>query len=663
MMYKLLDFDPVDKNGEPTIRIIPKSSGSNGTVKLASVDGAYAPEIREFIKSLKPVVGKLYALINSMGATEFFGCNRNGDAFYEDALKKYHHTFVEDGHAFMHHKNKDPEKSYGKVVFSAYNDKMHRVELVVEYDTNKLDKKFVDKIENGDMVNVSMGCRVDSDYCSICGHRAKTPAEYCKHLKYEPGLARMLPDGRKAFAINRDPHFFDISIVTIPADPTARVMAKLASDRSEIVSSVTRAEEEFGVNEKTAGATIKSLDLNDDEHAEEECSCEEHDAIGKILDELTSAFDSFMGPDIPSSILDSIGRMSDNPLSLLSGFIKKKIFLRPHEVQRIVLVSSGKKDEADELDKKKCVIMADPEIGLKEFAKCDTNFDGLDALPPVFEESRTLNDDTIKKITIRIVAGDDPSEKTAASRPISVDYSDDFKYLMGNQDIMNAGRSGLLPFLKDSTSAYMVLGSVLSAFNALLGGNLSADFVKGVGLGSLIGGPNLIHSITDNLENINKPVQEMRFMNARTPEVIEQALTDAIAKAQMIQQMPRIPILESSQMIPGMKLGSYKYAFSSAPISSFLPKALISVPLAYGASKLITNSAQEDAMREAQVTGKYEPGILSKSSITFPLALAAIMKFASAKKVADDYIKTAEMKGLSKKQVYPYLYKVLFFKK
>ena len=644
-MIKLLDFAPVDKYGEPTIKIISRNSRAG--VKLASVDGAYAPEIRDFMKQLKPVVGKIYALINAMGATEYFGCNRNGDAFFEDALKKYHHTFVEDGHAFMHHKNKDPEKSYGKVVFSAYNDKMHRVELVVEYDTSKLDPKFVDKINNGEMVNVSMGCRVDSDYCSICGHRAKTPADYCKHLKYEPGLTGMLPDGRKAFAINKDPHFFDISIVTIPADPTARIMAKLASDRSDVISSVDRASEEFELSEKTA-AEVKIIDMNKDDS---ECRHIDASEVGDILDSLLSDFDHFMGPAIPKDILNTIGGMSSNPLSLLSGFIKKKIFLRPHEAQRIVLVSSGKKDIADKLDDCKTVIMNDPEIGLKEFSKCDTCFDGVEALPSLYEDSRTLNDDVIKKITIRIVAGDSetPQEKISGVRPVSVDYSDDFKYLMGKTDVDKASSGGLLPFLQDGTSAILVMGSVISAFNALLGGNLSADFVKGVGLGSLIGGPKLINSITNNLKNINTPVQEMRFMNTRTPEAVEAALTDAIMQASI-----------KSNSIG--KLASCKYAFSTAPINAMLPKALLSVPLAYGASKLIQNEAKKDAIDEAGITGKYNPGLLSKSSITFPLALAAIMKFASAKKVADSYIKTAEKCGLTKKQIYSKLSDVLFNK-
>jgi hypothetical protein len=427
-------------------------------------------------------------------------------------------------------------------------------------------------------------------------------------------------------------------------------MAKIASDNKEVVSSVLRAEEELDCTEKTA-AEIKVINMNDDSAEEGICpKTIDSGELGEVLDSLIGAFDRFMGPSIPKAILNAIGGLASNPLPILSGFIKKKIFLRPHEVQRIILVSSGKGDIADKLDAAKTVVLNDPKIGLKEFAKCDTCFDGVDALPALFEESRTLNDDVIKKITVRIIADDDPIEKTSGIAPVRVDYSDDFKYLMGQPDVQQASvTDNLLSFLQDSSAAVLVMGSALAAFNALLGGNLSADFVKGVGLGSLIGGPKMVSSITQNLKNINTPIQEMRFMNTHTPEAVEMALSDAIAKA----------AIQSNSI---GKMASYKYAFSDLPLSVVLPKTLVAIPLAYGASKLIQNEAKKDALEEARITGNYNPGILSKSSVTFPLALAALMKFASAKEVADDYIKTAEKHGLTKKQIYSKLSEVLFDK-
>jgi hypothetical protein len=103
---------------------------------------------------------------------------------------------------------------------------MNRVELVVEYDTNKLPADITKKLENDDLVNLSMGCRVAYDTCSICGNKAPTPRDYCDHVT-KTGLNTVFPDGRKVFVYNPNPDFFDISIVIVPADKTACVLAKI----------------------------------------------------------------------------------------------------------------------------------------------------------------------------------------------------------------------------------------------------------------------------------------------------------------------------------------------------------------------------------------------------------------------------------------------------
>ena len=70
-----------------------------------------------------------------------------------------------------------------------------------------------------------MGCKVPEDICSITGKRAKVRADYSDYLKFK--MNQVLPDGRKVYAINEKPRFFDISIVTIPADPTSSFMIPL----------------------------------------------------------------------------------------------------------------------------------------------------------------------------------------------------------------------------------------------------------------------------------------------------------------------------------------------------------------------------------------------------------------------------------------------------
>lgn len=660
-MFKLLDFDPINKYGEPTVINIGRADDTIKTASLSS--GAYAPEINSFIANLKPVIGKLYALINAMGATEFFSCNRNGDAFYEDALKKYHPTFVENGHAFMHHKNKDPEKSYGKVIFSAYNDKMHRVELIVEYDIDKLDPKFAQRIDNGEMVNVSMGCRVDSDYCSICGNRAKSPAFYCEHLTNNPGLTRCLPDGRKAFAINRDPHFFDISIVTIPADPTARVMAKIAADHNLPVSSVQRAWEDDTFmklarrNEKPYQIKTASVKQAEDTVRVINMSPEKEDTIAKVVDGVSSCFDRAIGPDIPEKILNLIGSLDDSPIRILKGFIKRRIFLRPRETQRIVLVSSGMKDIADTLDKNNTVVLNNPEKGLSLFDNEDgTAPDAFEALPELFKGLRSMTPVNIRKITIRVVSEEpeaccSPEEKIAM-QTMPVTISDDMKYLMGQGNDYPVNRQGsddLKKTIAGNLASMLVLGSIIAAFDSISGSNPV----------SLAQDARVVNELTpmmfDAAERVNQPVQEMQFLNPNSPQAIETALLDAMRK-----------VNPEASMLP-VKTSAYKQADfdllnSIKTHAPWAPKAAIALPMAYGISSLISNDAQKEDMANYQNTGKYSPSLLSRKSVTFPLAAAALMKLSSARRKAKDYIKKASLLGLPKSKVLASLEGILYTK-
>jgi len=148
-MIKYTSWDLVDKDGS----YFQPIDVNHGLVKTAE----YTTELKRFVDTLKPKPGKTYVLVNAMGASEFYGQNRNGDIFYEDSLKQYYKTFEEYGHAFKHHKNSDPTASYGKVVFATYNENMHRVELVIELDNDRA-ADILYRIDNGDYPKVSMGC-------------------------------------------------------------------------------------------------------------------------------------------------------------------------------------------------------------------------------------------------------------------------------------------------------------------------------------------------------------------------------------------------------------------------------------------------------------------------------------------------------------------------
>lgn len=218
----------------------------------------YTPEpILAAAEQIKPRDDGVYAHINALGAYEYYGVNSNGDAFPEWGLKgeptpdivgqviqrglaaqglKWspppgstygHPTFVSNAHCFLQHQNQDPSKAIGDVIASAYNDKMHRVELIVFINRFKEPNTYR-QLNDGDPVPWSMGARMPyGDCCSICSNVARRRSDYCEHLR--DSLRRILPDGRQVFAYNFHPLFFDISRVRVPADKISWTLRKVAS--------------------------------------------------------------------------------------------------------------------------------------------------------------------------------------------------------------------------------------------------------------------------------------------------------------------------------------------------------------------------------------------------------------------------------------------------
>lgn len=232
-MDKLLDSQSFFQEDEMQVRLLFQEDG--GLTKEAA-----AAEIDDFVKAIKPREGFFYLHINAMGAGEWYGSNRNGDYFPESQLIKWHKTFeTSPAHVFRHHVNKDPAIAIGKVIFSYYNPRMHRVELVAEVDKTKASAEY-SRIMAGDFPMTSMACHTPFDVCSVCGNKATSRSMYCEHLNNH--LNELLPDGRKVMSLNVGPlKFFDISIVIRPADVTSSVLQKVASDVSAI-GSVEQAE-------------------------------------------------------------------------------------------------------------------------------------------------------------------------------------------------------------------------------------------------------------------------------------------------------------------------------------------------------------------------------------------------------------------------------------
>jgi hypothetical protein len=213
-------------------------------------DWTTGEQLRAFVRTITPSDRRdhVYVLVNALGAGEYYGPNINSDYFPWDSLTHQgidygYQTFL-NAHTYQHHQNKDPNRAIGTPVQSLINPQMKRVELVIKLNKEKARTEGADgiltRIDNGEFCDVSMGCKVPFDICSICGHKSKTRSDYCIHmrppeeLRHKFGPNRILEDGRRVFVINTLPKFFDISFVFVGADKTAKVMAKLAQKGKHI---------------------------------------------------------------------------------------------------------------------------------------------------------------------------------------------------------------------------------------------------------------------------------------------------------------------------------------------------------------------------------------------------------------------------------------------
>lgn len=260
---KLIELDELTKHDEPTIQIVrPHEYNRLGHVKAAS-------EALDYIKHVDPEPDHTIILVLAMTAGEFYGCNRNGDAWSErpleingtkitedDVLPKHYKSFEEHANVFKHHINKDPEKRIGRVVKSFYNWPMHRVELLLSLAHDRAED-IVNRIENGEFPACSMGCKIKYDICNLCGNKARNRKEYCSHAKNH--LGELLPNGKRVMVWNPSPKFFDISMVRRPADRLGFMMKKVADYVPEIRSSAELGERVARLSNKVA--TLRKMSL------------------------------------------------------------------------------------------------------------------------------------------------------------------------------------------------------------------------------------------------------------------------------------------------------------------------------------------------------------------------------------------------------------------
>jgi hypothetical protein len=355
-MIKLVTFPGVSDSGEPLVAALNPKSRGGGLEKTAS-QGTLHPGIKAYIDKLKPTKEKLYVLVNALGAGEFYGCNINGDYFEESELnpsapaKRPDGTWANgyksfyDAGIYRHHKNKDKDKSFGEVTVAVYNQRMHRVELIVCIDRKKAiaegHGELISQLDAGANPAVSMGCKVLYDVCSICHTKSKTRADYCEHAS--SNLRRILEDGRQVFVYNPRPRFFDLSFVLIGADRCSFAMLKVAHGGQPSAF----AAEEAGLRDPDKVDKLAALL----KHAKDKRS-----EIDKRI------------PAMAAKLVESISKREDplpeSVMSRLCGCSLKRaltttsaagIVLRPNEFQRMVLHRLGKSDMAEDYARRRVV--------------------------------------------------------------------------------------------------------------------------------------------------------------------------------------------------------------------------------------------------------------------------------------------------------------------
>ena len=222
-LIKYTSFGPYNTEGAPVAEVVK-------TANMASYHSEYLPEIASFLEDLSPKAGHIYVLSNALGGSEVWGSNNNGDLFpasprwgIANPGKQWgYETFTHFADVFRHHRNEKSKghPSYGKILCSAWNPRMWRVETIAEIKRDQPDiEDVISDLGAGKPAAVSMGCRIPFDECSLCGHRARTSAQHCDHLKIM--LKKVMPNGLLVGMINYYPIFFDQSFVTKGADPSA----------------------------------------------------------------------------------------------------------------------------------------------------------------------------------------------------------------------------------------------------------------------------------------------------------------------------------------------------------------------------------------------------------------------------------------------------------
>ena len=143
--------------------------------------------------------------------------NKNKDMFPLEEIKRAYTTFI-GRNIFLDHNTKSVRNAVGKIIAAELreDEEGHTYVACLFKIDRELHPDIARKIENGIIDSVSMGANVASTECVKCHNVAHSADVFCEHQK-NPML---YPD---YYAINTGVEFTELSLVSVPADPSAKM--------------------------------------------------------------------------------------------------------------------------------------------------------------------------------------------------------------------------------------------------------------------------------------------------------------------------------------------------------------------------------------------------------------------------------------------------------
>lgn len=246
-----------------------------------NVDSLKVPDLDDVIKSTaisKKDDNFVYAWTRAITADV---ANQNGDLFERAELEKSYRSFV-GRNLFLDHNASSVANAVGKVFDSRFlhdpKTGQFYVGCLIGVDKTT-HPDIAAKLKSGVIDSVSMGASVAEAHCPVCNCCATSAEEFCEHLK---NLGRYdVKTGKINISINRGVMFTELSLVSVPADPTAKIQKLLSADTNMVktANKVLTLEEKLSIMSESS---LKDILLNYKHTMSDLTSCATVEKIASI---------------------------------------------------------------------------------------------------------------------------------------------------------------------------------------------------------------------------------------------------------------------------------------------------------------------------------------------------------------------------------------------